>query len=149
MSGFSFDPLAPPRTAAFNRLASVKVGEGGVQPNGEASPAPPAREIFNEFSSPAADRPADEAPPQRVALRALESAVDNLSESSKALEYITSSTKEVEQAMSDAADVSVKDVEAAAKLADELYGRILENERLAREAHDAMLSREAVQRFLS
>lgn len=149
MSGFSFDPSGPPRAAPFKRLVSAHVGGAGVPLKAEASPAPPAREIFNEFNSPASDGLAQPDPPGRVALRALESAVDNLSESSKALDYITSSTTEVERANSDAADVSVKDVDAAAQLADELYERIRENERLARQAHDANLSREAVHRFLS
>jgi hypothetical protein len=149
MSGFSFDPSGPPRTTPFKRLASAQVGGSGVASSGEASPAPPAREIFNEFSISDPHGVAQRDPPERVALRALESAVDSLSESSKTLEYITSSTVEVEQANSAAADVSVKDVDAAAQLADELYGRIRENERLAREAHDAKLSQESVHRFLS
>jgi hypothetical protein len=79
----------------------------------------------------------------------LESAVDSLSESSKALEHITSPAQEVEQANSDAADVSVKDVDAAAQLAGELYGRIRENDQTAREAHATKRLRESVHRFLS
>ncbi len=148
MSGFSFDPSGPPRSAAFSRLLSAKM-VGGVESNEEASPAPPARQIFNKFSTPPLEDGAQRDPPEMVALSGLESAVDNLSQSSTVLGFIASSTEEVEQANSDAAEVSVKDVNAAVALANELYERIWENERLARQAHEGSLSRESVQRFLS
>ncbi len=145
MSGFSFGPSGLPRPAPFDRLLSANVG-GGVESNGEASPAPPARQIFNEFSTKGGDQ-GD--PPEPLALRGLETAVDNLSQSSSVLEYIANPAQEVEKANSDAAEASVKDVNAAAALADELYQRIRDNERLARQAHEGKLSQESVQRFLS
>lgn len=148
MSGFSFDPSRPPRSASFKRLASAKVG-AGVESNGEASPAPPPRQIFNEFSSSSLRGGSQRDPPGSAVLEGLESAVDNLSESSTVLGYIASSVEEIERANSDAAQVSVQDVVAAVDLADRLFERIRENERLAQQAHNGKLSTELVQRFLS
>lgn len=147
MSGFSFDPSGPPMFAAFNRLISAKVGDGtSKQDTGEV---PQARQIFNEFNGSASAIESQQAPSEPIALQGLESAVDNLSESSTVLGFIASPAEEVQRAISDASEASVQDVSAAADLAAELYARIRENERMARQAHEGKLSRESVQRFLS
>jgi hypothetical protein len=79
----------------------------------------------------------------------LDSAVKNIEHSSTVLNYLGTSAEEVEQANSDASEVSVKDLDRAVELASELYDRIRRDEQLAQDAHKDGLSVHRIQRFLS
>ncbi len=102
--------------------------------------------IFNEV--PAPNSGADSGPPVKAALSGLSSAVRNLNESTDTLAAMSGAVEEVQRANVQASEVTVREVQSAVQVADELTGRIRENLRVANQAQGKGLSQESIQRFL-
>ena len=144
MSSFTFDPSKP---SPFQRLISGRVGApvsnattaAGERQNSGAS-------VFKEV--PAADGGTDSAPPARAALSGLSTAVKNLSDSTDALASVGDAVDEVQRSNKQASEASVRDVQAAAQVADDLQNRIRDDLKRASAAQGKGLSMDSVQRFL-
>lgn len=144
MSGFSFDPARP---SAFQRLISGTVGSPDTSSAGRSQQRQiSGASVFNEV--PAADGGTDSAPPARAALSGLSTAVKNLSDSTDAIASMGDAVDEVQRSNKQASEASVRDVQAAAQVADELQNRIRDDLKRASDAQGKGLSLDSVQRFL-
>jgi hypothetical protein len=61
---------------------------------------------------------------------------------------MSGAVEEVQRANVQASEVTVREVQSAVQVADELTGRIRENLRVANQAQGKGLSQESIQRFL-
>jgi hypothetical protein len=144
MSSFSFDPSRP---SAFQRLISGRVAAPGADPAAKTEQKKSSDvSIFNEVPAPSGG--ADVGPPVKAALSGLSSAVRNLNESTDTLAAMSGAVEEVQRSNMQASEVSVREVQSAVQVADELRNRIRDNLRLANEAQGKGLSSESIQRFL-
>ncbi len=143
MSDFTFNSSGSPRSSTFQKLVSQNVNGSPpttIQP--ESGRTGEAR-IFR------AVKPAPEKLDQATSrLSGLEAAVTNLSESRVSLEQLSSNNDDVVGANSEASKASVRDVNAAAQLADTLFSQILGDEDVAKDAQVQSLSIDRVQRAL-
>jgi hypothetical protein len=144
MSEFSFDPAKP---SAFQRLISGRVAnrDSGAAGQSEQKQVSGAG-IFKEV--PAVSSGADNGPAARAALSGLSSAVRNVSDSTDAVSSLGDAFDEVRRSNRQASEVSVREVQAAAQVADELQDRIRGDLQVATDAQGKGLSSDTIQRFL-
>lgn len=142
-----FDPSAARRTSAFRRLASKKAGESGADPPKKWTSGNPCRfGIFNQVQVSSGSSWGKGSSDPRLA--GLNRAVDDLKASTHTLFNLSEASREVREANFGASAASVKEVEAAARLAEDLGRRIVDNDEAATEAQADNLSRATVERLL-
>ncbi len=147
MGDYDFDPSAARRSPAFKRLSSQKAGSSRADPPSKRSSAgSPRGSIFNQVqvskSSPRRDPISD------PRLARLEDAVDDNETSALTLYSLSDASREILEANIGASAASVKEVEAAVRLAEELRQRIVDNDQSATEAQAEKLSLATVERLL-
>ena len=147
MGDYDFDPSASRRSPAFKRLSSQKAGSSRADPCDKRSSKGSSRgSIFNQVqvskSSPRRDPNAD------PRLARLEDAVDDNETSTFTLYSLSEASREIQEANMSASAASVKEVEAAVRLAEELRQRIVDNDQSATEAQAEKLSLATVERLL-
>jgi len=147
MGNFDFDPSASRRSSAFKRLCSLKAAGSGADPQRKRSSRESSRgSIFNQvqvsMSSPRGDATSD------PRLARLEDAVGDNATSAFTLYALSQASREIQESNLGASGASVKEVEAAVRLAEDLRQRIVENDPLAREAQTERLGLASVDRLL-
>lgn len=145
MSDFSFNnSTRPGRASAFQRLASGNVNGSPNQPTKAANESAPQGGAGEEIKA------SDDAATKSIfnKLSGLESSVRDLQDSKATLGSILEDSDEVAREIVSASSASVRDVEAAAQLADELSSQIVESGQLAEDAQASGLTAERVQRAL-
>jgi hypothetical protein len=147
MGNYDFDPSASRRSPAFKRLASQKAGSSSADPPGNRSSIGSSRgSIFKQVqvskSAPWRESTSD------PRLARLEGAADDNSASASTLYALCETSQEVQEANIGASAASLKEVEAAVRLAEELRKRIVDNDQTASEAHAEKLSKATVERLL-
>jgi len=146
MSGFSFDSSGPPRPS-FQRLLSTNINGPNSDRSSNAKPSGGGK-IFNELSV-EGPKKAGEEPQTNALISPLESTIQNLKETSDTITRIAGVRSEVEDINSESSKVKVRDVDNAAKLAEDLSQRIRGDEAQASRAQVDGLSFSKVQRILS
>lgn len=145
MSDFSFNnSTGPERASAFQRLASGSVKGSSSQPAKSASESPPpsSKERGIEASDDAATKSVFNK------LSGLESSVDDLRESKNTLGAILGESDDVAKEVVAASSASVRDVEEAAKLAEDISFQIERSAQLAEDAQASGLTPARVERAL-
>jgi hypothetical protein len=147
MGDYDFDPSAFRRSPAFRRLSSQKAGNSRADPIDKRFSIGSSRNsIFNQVqvskSSPRREPISD------PRLARLEDAVDDNQTSTFTLCSLSEASREIQEANISASAASVKEVEAAVRLAEELQQRIVVNDRSATEAQAEKLSVATVERLL-
>ncbi|MEY4669771.1 MAG: hypothetical protein RL518_2470 [Pseudomonadota bacterium] len=147
MGNNDFDPSASRRSPAFKRLSSTKAASQSVDPSDNRSSKGSLRaSIFNQVqvskSSPKGEAYFDSK------LARLGDAADSNIASAATLHSLFDTSREIQDANISASAASVKEVDAAVRLAEELRERIVENERTAGDAHAQRLNRATVERLL-
>jgi hypothetical protein len=147
MGKFDYDRSASVNLSAFHRLASGSAeGFGAGKAGRGASKGPTRHTIFNQVQvSGGSQRRASSGEPR---LAGLYGAVDDLRASAETLGRLSESSREVLEANVGASAASVKEVEAAAKLAGDLGRRIVEDDLAATEAQADNLTPDVVERLL-
>lgn len=134
MGDYKHDPKATLYPSAFQRLNSGNAQDSGADPpkKGAAGALPMAR-IFNQVQvSFTRDGTKGAGEPH---LGRLQRSVEDLKASTATLFSITDSSREVREAIIGASAASVKEVEAAAQLAEDVGRRIVGNNKSATDAH--------------
>lgn len=147
MAKFDFDSSSSRKSPAFKRLASKKAGASGADPPGNmAFSGSCGVSIFNQVQ-------VSKCSDQRCAcesssLAGLREAVDDLHASASTLYSLSEASREVRDANWGASAASVKEVEAAARLAEELGRRIVKDNQTATQAQAGKLNVATVHRLL-
>lgn len=142
-----FDPSAARKSSAFRRLASKKAGESGADPPKKRAGGNYCRSsIFNQVQISSGSAWSKGGSDPRLA--GLNRAVDDLKASTHTLFNLSEASREVREANFGASAASVKEVEAAARLAEDLGRRIVDNDGAATEAQADKLSLQTVERLL-
>jgi hypothetical protein len=143
MSDFTFNSSGSPRSTAFQKLVTQNVNGSPPSISQPESGRTGEERIFREVQS-----APDKVDQTTSRLSGLEAAVTNLSESRVSLEQLNSSNEDVAGANSEASKASVRDVDAAAQLADTLFSQILGDEEVAKDAQAGALTPDRVERAL-
>ena len=139
MGNYDFDLSASRRSPAFKRLSSLKAASSSVDSPGKRSSMGSSRDsIFNQVQVTKSFPQGRSADDPRLAR--LKDAVDDNSKSTFALNSLSEVSREVQEANIGASAASVRDVDAAARLAEELQRRIVDDDLSAREAQAEMLN---------
>jgi hypothetical protein len=147
MGNYDFDPSAFRRSPAFKRLSSKKAASPSADSPGKRFSMGSSRSsIFNQVQVAKSFPQGRSADDPRLAR--LKDAVDDNSRSTFALNSLSEVSREVQEANIGASAASVRDVDAAARLAEELQRRIVDNDLSAREAPAEMLNLTTVDRLL-
>ena len=147
MGDYDFDPSAARRSPAFKRLASKIAGSSRADPSGKGSSKGYSRgSIFNQVRVSKNSSRGDSISDPRLAR--LEDAVDDNKSSTSTLYSLSEASREIIEANISASAASVKEVEAAVGLAEELRRRIVDNDQSATEAQAEKLSLATVERLL-
>ena len=146
MGDYGNDPSASRKSPAFKRLTSGNAGVSSADPPSKRSSLGSSRNsIFNQVQvSSSAKRQGGCEPP----LAGLEGAVDDNKASAFTLYSLSDASREIRDANLGASAASVKEVEAAVRLAEELGRRIVDNDQAATEAQAEKLSVATVERLL-
>lgn len=147
MGDYEFGPSASRRLAAFKRLASQNPGSSRPDSGGKRSPiGSQTGSIFNQVQVARGSPRRDTMPDSSLAR--LEDAVDDNKTSSFTLYTLSEASREIQESNISASAASVKEVEAAVRLAEELRQRIVGNDGSANEAQAEKLSLAMVERRL-
>jgi len=147
MGDYDFDPSASRRSPPFKRLSSQKAGSARADRCDERSLRGSSRaSIFNQVQVSKSSPRRDAIPDPRLAR--LEDAVDDNEASAFTLYSLSEASREIQEANLSASAASVKEVEAAVRLAEELRQRIVDNDQSATEAQAEKLSLATVERLL-
>lgn len=145
MGDYDKDPSAR-RNPAFKRLSSQKSGISNADSLGKRSSIGSSRvSIFNQVQVSTTASRRGRGDPR---LSGLQEAVDDNKSSAFTLYSLSDASREVRDANIGASAASVKEVEAAARLAEELHERIVDNNKTAKEAQAEKLSVSTVERLL-
>lgn len=147
MGKFDYDPSKSLNISAFQRLSSGRAGSVGREnSSGGCLISSSRHSIFNQVQvlGSSMRRPSLCVP----GLEGLHGAVDDLRASAATLAGLSENSREVLEANVGASVASVKEVEAAASLADDLGRRIIEDDLAATEAQADKLTPELVHRLL-
>jgi hypothetical protein len=146
MGDYDNDPSASRNSPAFKRLSSRKAGITRAEPQSKRSSQGSARSsIFKQVQvSTTGQRPVGGEP----RLFGLSGAVEDNKTSTATLYALSDASREVRDAIVGASAASVKEVEAAVRLAEELKKRIVDNDQAATEAQAEKLSISTVERLL-
>lgn len=144
--GDYYDPLAFRKPSAFTRLSSRKAKGAGADPPKKAAANYPLDRIFNQVqvSSTHSARRGDTEPH----LGRLQKSVDDLKASTASLFALHDASREVRETNIGASAASVKEVEAAARLAEDVGRRIVGDNQTATDAHAEKLTVATVERLL-
>jgi len=146
MGDYDFDPSASRRSPPFKRLSS-QAGSARAGTSDERSlRGSSGGSIFNQVQVSKVSPRRDAIPDPRLAR--LGDAVDDNVASAFTLYSLSEASREIQEANLSASAASVKEVEAAARLAEELRQRIVDNDRSATEAQAEKLSLATVERLL-
>ena len=146
MGDYENDLSAARKSPAFKRLTAGNVGYASADPSSKRYPLGSSRgSVFNQvqISSSARWKGCCE---QRLV--GLEGAVDDNKASAFTLYAISEASRDVRDTNFGASAASVKEVEAAVRLAEELGRQIVDNDHAAAEAQAEKLSVAAVERLL-
>lgn len=146
MGDYDNDPSASRNSPAFKRLSSRKAGITRAEPQSKRASQGSARSsIFKQVQvSTTGQRPGVGEP----RLFGLSGAVEDNKASTATLYALSDASREVRDAIVGASAASVKEVEAAVRLAEELKKRIVDNDQAATEAQAEKLSVSTVERLL-
>jgi hypothetical protein len=146
MGDYDNDPSASRHSPAFKRLASRKAGISRSEPQNKQSSRGSARcSIFKQVQISTTAQRSVEGDPR---LFGLDGAVEDNKNSTVTLYALSDASREVRDAIVGASAASVKEVEAAVRLAEELKKRIVDNDQAATEAQAEKLSISTVERLL-
>jgi len=146
MGDYDNDPSAARKWPAFKRLTSGNAGVSSIEPASKRSSLGFSRNsIFNQVQVSSTAKRQECCEPR---LAGLEGAVDDIKASAFTLYSLSDASREVRDANLGASAASVKEVEAAVKLAEELGRRIVDNDQAATEAQAEKLSVATVERLL-
>jgi hypothetical protein len=134
MGDYDYDPKASRNPSAFKRLASGNAKESGAAtPEKQAAGYLPISRIFNQVQiSTTAKGWGKNSEPH---LGRLQSSVEDLKASTATLFSLSDASREVREANIGASAASVKEVEAAAGLAEDVGRRIVGDNQSATDAH--------------
>lgn len=146
MGDYDKDPSASRNSPAFKRLSSRKCGVSRADPPGKRSSLGSARSsIFKQVQVSTSGSRKGGGEPR---LNGLQGAVEDNNASAFTLYSLSDASREVRDANIGASAASVKEVEAAVRLAEELGRRIVDNDQAATEAQAEKLSVSTVERLL-
>ena len=146
MGDYDKDPSASRHSPAFKRLCSRKTGGAIADPPGKRASIGSSRSsIFKQVQVSSTASRRDSGEPR---LAGLQAAVNDNKASAFTLYSLSDASREVRDANVSASAASVKEVEAAARLAEELRQRIVDNDHAATEAQAEKLSVATVERLL-
>ncbi len=146
MGDYDNDPSASRFSPAFKRLSSRKTGISSVDPPSKRASIGSSRSsIFNQVQVSTSASRRGRGDPR---LSGLQDAVDDNKASAFTLYSLSDASREVRDANLGASAASVKEVEAAARLAEELRQRIVDNDQAATEAQAEKLTVATVERLL-
>jgi hypothetical protein len=134
MGDYDYDPKASRNPSAFKRLTSGSAEDSGAAtPKKAAAGSLPIGRIFNQvqFSSTAQGWEKSSEPH----LGRLQSSVEDLKASTATLFSLSDASREVREANIGASAASVKEVEASARLAEDVGRRIVGDNQSATDAH--------------
>jgi hypothetical protein len=147
MGDYDFDPSASRRSPPFKRLSSQKAEGARAGTCDERSLRGSSRvSIFNQVQVSKSSPPRGAISDPRLAR--LEDAVGDNEASAFTLYSLSEASREIQEANLSASAASVKEVEAAVRLAEELRQRIVDNDQSATEAQAEKLSLATVERLL-
>ena len=147
MGDYDFDRLAARRFPVIKRLSSLKAGSSRADYSSKgASIGASSGSIFNQVKA-SKSTPRRE-PVSDPRLARLADAVDDNETSAFTLYSLSDASREIQEANVSASAASMKEVEAAVRLAEELRQRIVESEQSATEAQAEKLSLATVERLL-
>lgn len=146
MGDYDNDPSASRNSHAFKRLSSRKCGVSRADPSSKRSSLGSARSsIFNQVQVSTSGPRTAGSDPRFIGL---EGAVSDNKKSAVTLYSLSEASREVRDANIGASAASVKEVEAAVRLAEELGKRIVDDDQAATEAQAEKLSVSTVERLL-
>lgn len=146
MGEYDNDPSASRKSSAFKRLTSGNAGVSSADPPSKRSSLGSSRNsIFNQVQISSSAKRQGGGEPR---LAGLEGAVDANKASAFTLYSLSDASREIRDANLGASAASVKEVEAAVRLAEELGRRIVDNDQAATEAQAENLSVATVERLL-
>jgi len=146
MGDYDNDPSASRHHPAFKRLSSTKSGGSSADVKGKrSSSGSPRGSIFNQVQVSVTATRRGKGDPR---LTGLKDAVEDNNATAFTLYSLSDASREVRDANIGASAASVKEVEAAARLAEELGKRIVDNDQAATEAQAEKLTVAAVERLL-
>lgn len=146
MGDYDNDPSASRKCPAFKRLTSGNAGVSSADPSSKRSSLGSSRgSIFNQVQMISSAKRQGVCEPR---LAGLEDAVDDNKASAFTFYSLSDASREIRDANLGASAASVKEVEAAARLAEELGKRIVDNDQAATEAQAEKLSIATVERLL-
>lgn len=146
MGDYDNDPSASRNSAAFKRLSSRKAGISRAEAQTKwSSPGSARSSIFKQVQVSTTGQRSGGGDPH---LFGLNGAVEDNKTSTVTLYALSDASREVRDAIVGASAASVKEVEAAVRLAEELKKRIVDNDQAATEAQAEKLTVSTVERLL-